>query len=125
MKEIQVAAGVIEQGDRVLIARRPQQAHQGGKWEFPGGKIESGENPWQALARELQEELGIVPLTGETLMNIKHDYGDKLVSLHFYRVTGFQGDPRGVEGQELRWVDKAELAQYEFPAANVPVLSAI
>lgn len=125
MTEVQVAAAVIQLGDLVLIAQRPQQAHQGGKWEFPGGKIEAGESAWQALARELHEELGILPLVGEPLLTLSHDYGDKRVKLFFYRVTEITGQAQGLEGQEVRWVRLRELPQYEFPAANQPVLQAL
>ncbi len=124
MKRIHVVAAVIRSAKGVLIARRPDHLHQGGKWEFPGGKVESNEVPWDALVRELHEELDIVSTHGEPLIKIAHDYPDKSVLLDVWMVDGFQGQPRGVEGQEIRWVEPDELAEYQFPAANRPIVSA-
>lgn len=129
MKRIHVVAGVIEQGSHdhsgeILLARRLDHVHQGGKWEFPGGKVESGEEPSVALARELKEELDIDVTQAEPLIRIRHDYPDKSVLLDVWRVTAFTGEARGVEGQEVRWVTRNALVDYEFPAANVPIVSA-
>lgn len=123
---VQVAvAAIINEHDEVLIARRPQGAHQGGLWEFPGGKMEPGETLDQALARELREELGIAPLRSRPLITLHHDYGDKRVCLRVCRVESFSGVPHGREGQPLRWVSVAELQAYAFPAANRPIISAL
>jgi 8-oxo-dGTP diphosphatase len=113
-----VAAGVILRDRQVLIARR----HQGGLWEFPGGKLEEGESVPQALTRELKEEIGITVETAEPLLQISHDYSDKQVLLDFWTVSAFSGEPEGREGQSLQWCDLDRLREREFPAANVPVV---
>jgi len=117
-----VAAGVILRGRQVLIARRHQQAHQGGLWEFPGGKLEEGESVPEALTRELKEEIGIAVETAEPLLQISHDYSDKQVLLDFWTVSAFSGEPEGREGQSLEWCKLERLREREFPAANVPVV---
>jgi len=123
---VQVAvAAIINAHDEVLIARRPEGVHQGGLWEFPGGKMEPGETLDQALARELREELGIAPLRSRPLITIHHDYGDKRVCLRVCRVESFSGVPHGREGQPLRWVSVGALQAFEFPAANRPIISAL
>lgn len=124
MKRVHVMAAVIERGDHILIARRPDHVHQGGKWEFPGGKLEQGEEPVRGLRRELQEELGIDLVAASPLIRIAHDYPDKQVLLDVWRVTGFSGEPVGREGQQVRWVTRDALVEFEFPAANVPIVAA-
>ena len=125
MKRVHVAAAVIRGADgRVLIARRADTQHQGGLWEFPGGKVEEGEAIQVALSRELQEELGIVVTRSRPLIQVHHDYPDKQVLLDVWEVSAFTGEPHGAEGQPLRWVTARELADYEFPAANRPIVAA-
>lgn len=125
MTRIQVAAAVIRGGDgRVLVARRPLDKHQGGLWEFPGGKIELGESAELALARELHEELGIRVRCARPLIRVHHDYPDKHVLLDVWEVTAFDGEPHGAEGQPLAWVRLQDLPGYEFPAANRPIVAA-
>lgn len=120
-----VAAAICDQKDHVLIARRPDHVHQGGKWEFPGGKVEPGEGIEQALRRELAEELGILPTAYEPLITVKHRYPDKRVLLDAWRVSTFQGTPKGREGQIIAWVARTELSKYTFPEANQPIISAL
>lgn len=123
MKKIHVAAGVIlNEKDEVLIALRPLDKHQGGLWEFPGGKVESGESVSQALARELLEELGLTVTEAREFLRSEHDYGDKQVILDVWLVSGFIGNICGREGQEIRWVALPELAIFSFPAANQPIV---
>lgn len=123
---IHVAVGVIGNADgQILIARRPAHLHQGELWEFPGGKVESNEDVTSALRRELHEELGIQVVHSKPLISLKHDYGDRKVWLDVHRVDDFDGEARGAEGQEVRWVRVAELVQYEFPAANRAILNAV
>ncbi|VXD02702.1 conserved hypothetical protein [Pseudomonas sp. 8Z] len=125
MKRVHVAAAVIRGIDgRILIARRPQDKHQGGLWEFPGGKVEEGEAVSVALARELEEELAIRPTVARPLIQIRHDYPDKQVLLDVWEVTAFTGEPHGAEGQPLAWVSERQLLGYEFPAANKPIVAA-
>ena len=123
--EVRVAAGVLEDSGRVLVTRRPETAHQGGLWEFPGGKCEPGELPEQALVRELDEELGIRVQASEPLISIGHDYGDRRVRLVVRRVTRYQGEPRGREGQPLAWTAPEDLTALAMPAADRPVVSAL
>lgn len=122
---IHVMAGVIENpAGEILIARRADKAHQGGLWEFPGGKLEPGETPEQALARELDEELGIQVRQCRPQIRIHHDYGDKQVFLDVWRVTAFSGQPHGREGQPVRWVRPEALGEFAFPLANRPIVTA-
>jgi 8-oxo-dGTP diphosphatase len=121
---VAVAAIVSEDG-RVLISRRPKRVHQGGLWEFPGGKVEPGEDTAAALARELQEELAITPTRTAPLVQVHHDYPDLSVFLDVLVVSSFEGEPHGVEDQPLRWATAAELDTLDFPAANQPILDAV
>ncbi|MNF65553.1 8-oxo-dGTP diphosphatase [compost metagenome] len=125
MKRVHVAAAVIrDAGGKILIARRADAQHQGGLWEFPGGKVEEGEAVQVALARELHEELGIVVTAARPLITVHHDYPDKQVLLDVWEVSAFTGEPHGAEGQPLAWVTGRELGSYEFPAANQPIVAA-
>lgn len=122
---LRVAAGVVRDGEgRVLIAKRPDHVHQGGLWEFPGGKLEPGETVEQALRRELREELDIETLDATPLIGIHHHYPERRVRLSVWRVDRFKGQARGMQGQPIRWVRPDELLNYEFPAANRPIVAA-
>jgi 8-oxo-dGTP diphosphatase len=126
MARVHVAVAVIrDAAERVLISRRAERSHQGGLWEFPGGKVEPGESLVAALARELGEELGIGVAAAEPLLEVHHDYVDKAVLLDVWLVREFRGEARGLEGQPLRWVTLAELDAYDFPAANRPIVEAL
>ena len=122
---IHVAVGVIIKDNHVLLAQRAKHQHQGGLWEFPGGKVEDGERVSDALVRELREELAITATCMQPLIQIHHDYGDKSVLLDVWTVSRFDGCPTGCEGQPIEWVDKRHLNDYAFPAANQPIVSAI
>ena len=124
MALVTVAVGIlIDDVGRVLVTRRAPDAHQGGLWEFPGGKVEEGETIPAALVRELREELGVLVEATETLMMLEHDYGDKQVRLDVHRVTRWSGEPRGLEGQPLAWQQPEQLQDWAFPAANRPILA--
>jgi 8-oxo-dGTP diphosphatase len=124
LKVVTVAVGIlIDPQGRVLITRRAPQTHQGGLWEFPGGKVEPGETIVDALARELKEELGVTVLISEPFMTLEHDYGDQCVCLAVHRVTSWRGEPSGMEGQPLAWEQPANLTDWPFPAANQPILT--
>lgn len=125
-KLVHVAVGVIINADgKILIAKRPLAAHQGGLWEFPGGKVDPGETIEQALVRELREELAINVLASEPLIQIRHHYPDKSVLLDVHKITQFDGAPCGNEGQPVLWVDAKQLGEFEFPAANRPIIAAV
>lgn len=125
MKRVHVVAAVIRGEDgRILIAKRPDDKHQGGLWEFPGGKVEEGEAVLAALSRELQEELAITPESARPLIQVRHDYADKHVLLDVWEVSRFTGEPHGAEGQPLAWVSSRQLGDYDFPAANRPIVAA-
>ncbi|MCG7912464.1 MAG: Nudix family hydrolase [Candidatus Thiodiazotropha weberae] len=125
MKIHVAAAAILDQSGRVLISQRAENTHQGGLWEFPGGKLEAGETAAAALSRELEEELGIVPLATEPLIRIRHDYEDRHVVLDFYRVSAYRGEARGLEGQPLQWLSPADMQPESFPAADRPVITAL
>jgi len=119
------AAAVFDDAGRVLITRRADDAHQGGLWEFPGGKLEAGESAREALRRELAEEVGIHITQARPLIRVRHDYPDKSVLLDVWRVDGFEGEAHGREGQPLQWVEPEGLGGYAFPAANLPIVRAV
>ncbi len=122
-----VAAIVVDSQQRILMAQRADWQHQGGKWEFPGGKIETHETHMQALAREIQEEvdLKINQHTCELFKAVHHDYNDKQVSLYFYLVKDFSGSAKGMEGQPVMWVDAQTLPQMTIPDANKAIADAL
>lgn len=126
MSPVHVAVGVILDSERnILITRRDPDSHQGGLWEFPGGKVEEGESLGSALARELWEELGIEIGGSSALLEVRHDYGDKAVFLDVHVVWEFRGTASSREGQPMAWVAPRDLRQYDFPAANVPIVDAV
>ena len=120
-----VAAAIVDRGGNVLIARRPSHLHQGDLWEFPGGKVEPGEDATAALARELDEELGIGVTHARPLIRIPYRYPERAVFLDVWLVDGFSGEPHGREGQPVRWVPRTRLSGYEFPAANRRIVTAL
>ena len=125
MKLLQVAVGVVKNTDgQVLISLRDESLHQGGLWEFPGGKIESGESAEEALARELKEELNIDVIKATPLITVKHQYPDLAVQLNVFLVEHFSGDAKSCEGQPFKWVNTGELANHAFPTANQPIITA-
>jgi len=110
-----VTAGVIQEGDRVLIAQRPPEGMLGGLWEFPGGKVEPGEGLEECLKRELREELGIEVEVLGPMMTIRHAYTHMRITLHVFRCRRIEGDPRPIGCADVRWVRIAELDRYPFP----------
>lgn len=120
-----MAAVLSDDSGRVLVTQRPAAVHQGGLWEFPGGKLEPGEDRYAGLCRELHEELGIEVRDARPLLRVRHDYGDRAVLLDVLRVNAFDGDAHGREGQPLQWVEPDALPNLSMPAADVPIVNAV
>lgn len=121
-----VVAGALFNGaGEVLIAQRPPGRHLAGGWEFPGGKVAPGEDDAMALARELREELGIGVLASRPFMTLTHAYADRTVELRLRLVDVFQGEPRGLDGQALRWVPVGELGRADILDADRPFIEAL
>ena len=130
MKQVHVAVAVAVVNEDVLIARRPDDKHQGGLWEFPGGKVEPGETTAEALVRELDEEVALPVATEHMspLMEIPFNYPDRSVLLEVLWVDVPMNNAllaHGAEGQEVRWVHYSKLADFQFPEANGPILDAV
>jgi 8-oxo-dGTP diphosphatase len=122
---VKVTAAVIEENGKVLIGRRKPGRHMGGKWEFPGGKIEPGETPEQSLARELQEELAIRVRVGELLYKTFYQGGGVSLELLVYRVERLDGEPALIEHQELRWVRPEELMSFDLADSDRRVVQGL
>ena len=111
------AISLIDVDGRVLISKRPEGKTMAGLWEFPGGKLESGESLTDALQREMREELGVEVEIGKKIDCVEHAYPDRTVCLHFYHCQ-LKGKPRPMLKQRIRWVKRRELATLEFPLAD-------
>ncbi len=123
---IPVACGaIINPHGEVLIAQRPAGKIAAGKWEFPGGKIEAGESPEASLRRELDEELAVHVISARPLIRIRHDYSDRTVILHTWRVTAFAGTPQGREQQAFAWVRPEALHEWDLLGADGPIVTAL
>lgn len=123
---VSVVAGALFDADgRVLIAQRPAGKALAGRWEFPGGKLEPGEDPRAGLERELREELGIDVRSAHRLLRYRHDYPGRTVDLDFWDVTGWTGTPHGREGQALKWVRPADLPHEDILEADAPMIEVL
>jgi len=118
-----VAGALFDSQCRVLIAQRPDGKHLSGGWEFPGGKVDAGERPFDALSRELHEELGVTVRNAEPLIAYEHAYADRRVFLDLWHVTEYAGEPQPREGQPLKWVSLAELPNANLLAADRPMIA--
>lgn len=126
MSEIHVAVAIIiNEFNQVLISLRPDHVHQGGLWEFPGGKLENNESIFDALKREISEELDIIILQAKPYKVIRHDYSDKKVILDVWLVYEFIGEARGAEGQQIKWLDIKDLKPEYFPVANRSIIQSL
>jgi 8-oxo-dGTP diphosphatase len=124
--ELRVVAGALFDAERrVLIAQRPAGKHMAGRWELPGGKLEPGETAIEGLRRELAEELGVELRDARPLIRLRHDYADRRVCLDVWRVTRFDGEPRGLDGQALAWVAPDELPGHDILEADLPIVTAL
>ncbi len=120
-----VAAALFQVEGRVLMARRPEGVHLAGLWEFPGGKIESGESPEQCLVREIQEELGVTCQVGPIFTVVFHPYPEFDLLMLVYSCTLGIGEPRPIACAELRWVDLGGIRELPLPPADEPVVDAL
>ena len=112
-----------ENSGRILIAQRGDDRPHPGMWEFPGGKIEPGESPLEALKREIQEEVGLIVLRAEPFATVEHQYSDKSVELFVFLVSRFEGKAHKKDGQkDLKWVSLEQLPQFDFPKANLAII---
>jgi len=126
MGMLQVVAGIIEREGRILICRRKAQQSHPLKWEFPGGKVEKNETLPQALERELAEELDIRSITCEEMTRYEYTYpGKHPIRLIFFRVTEFEGEPRNLIFEEMRWEPRQNLASFDFVEGDVKFLSGV
>jgi len=121
---IPVVTGLIRREGTVLLGQRPKGSLQG-QWEFPGGKIEVGESPEEALKRELNEELGIEADIGNLRLAATHTYGDRGVVILFYDVHFWKGEPKSQHHIELKWVEHDEIKKFDIPEANRKMLDRI
>ena len=114
---IVVTAAIIERDGRFLMTRRLKGVHLEGYWEFPGGKCDRGEALDACLIRELREELAVEAIVGDRILTTSHDYPDRRVELHFFRVS-LQGAPMPQLGQDMKWVARTDLSRLELPPAD-------
>jgi 8-oxo-dGTP diphosphatase len=122
---IPVSAGILKKDNLILVGQRPENHTLAGLWEFPGGKIELGESPEQALARELNEELGIEAEVGELKIACTHSYSDVGIIILFYEILFWKGEPKTKHHINLQWVKPSELPNMKIPDANRKNLSRI
>lgn len=122
---IPVVTALIRKGDQVLVGQRPPGHTLAGQWEFPGGKIEKGESPEEALKRELHEELGIDAEIGALRLAASHTYGETSILILFFDVRFWKGEPKLQQHTELRWIQPKEFKNLPIPEANRRALDRI
>jgi 8-oxo-dGTP diphosphatase len=120
-----VAGGLFDSHGRVLIAQRPAGKPLAGRWEFPGGKLETGEDPYTGLVRELREELGVVVRSAERLLRYGYRYPDRTVRLDMWLVTDWSGELEPHDGQALAWVEPSRLGEHDLLEADQPIVEAL
>jgi 8-oxo-dGTP diphosphatase len=117
-----VAAALFDPAGRVLLAERPAGKHMAGWWEFPGGKVDAGESDEAALVRELREELGVEARAHREITSMSHEYPDRVVDLVLWHASISSGEPRGLDGQRLKWVDCQLLGRERLLPADLPLI---
>jgi len=123
---VQVVAAILERDGRILICRRTAEQSHALKWEFPGGKVEPGETPPQALERELEEELGIRAAAGKEITRYQYSYpGKNPILLIFFRITRFEGEPINLIFHEMRWEPPRRLAGFDFVEGDLEFIRAL
>jgi len=122
LPHLQVVAAVMEKDGRLLCAQRPDSGELAGTWEFPGGKVESGESHSQALEREIDEELGLGIQAGEHIITVEHRYATFSISLHAYQTTILSGEPHCTEHQSVRWLRVDDLRTLHWAPADLPIV---
>jgi 8-oxo-dGTP diphosphatase len=120
-----VAAALYDGSGRVLIAQRPAGKHLAGRWEFPGGKVATGESEPAALARELAEEIGVEVIAARPLLRLTHRYPEREVELSLWIVDAYRGTPRPLDDQSLKWVAPAALTHEDILEADQPFVAAL
>ena len=126
MTDLHVVAGALfDATGRVLIAQRPAGKALAGRWEFPGGKLQADEDPYAGLVRELREELDVEVHAAARLIRYPHAYPERTVWLDMWIVTNWSGEPRGLDGQALKWVEPARLDEEDILEADQPIVAAL
>ena len=121
-KNIRVVAALIRVEGKVLLTQRKPGKHLGMSWEFPGGKVEEGEDDHQALMRELREELGVTVVVGTRCFETRHNYGAREMHLVVYRCRVVEGEPQALEAHALEWVEERQVGNREFLPADKPLV---
>ena len=122
---LEVVAGIVWRGDEYLAVQRPEGARMAGWWEFPGGKVEPGESREAALVREFQEELDVTPLEFEYWRDLVHEYDEFGVRLHFFHIRSYSGELKGLEKQNMAWVDPNGPVSLDFLPADIVIVEAL
>ncbi len=124
-KKIQVVAAVIRKEKKILVAKRSESKNSGGLWEFPGGKVESGEEPKQALIREIIEELDCVIRLDTFLGRSEVSIGSKTIEMSLFDARIDSGQPKAIEHEEIRWITKDQLYDFSWAPADIPLLATV
>ena len=121
---LNVVAGIVwNHQHEILISKRLSHKPLGNLWEFPGGKIETNENAFEALCRELFEEVGLIVHQAVPFFKNNHQYSDRYIIFECWEIKNYEGEAHGKEGQEIRWVKIPDLQNYDFPSANLDILT--
>lgn len=121
----EVVAGLIRDGERILICQRPANKARGLLWEFPGGKVEAGESKREALVRECREELGVTLNVGDVYAELTHEYPDMTVRLTLFEARIGEGVPRNIEHADIKWIKPEEITEYPFCPADKEICGKI